>query len=355
MRQYVPCFALLLWAVVAIPFPVVAGGPLNFANGSAIVWNSQNTISYQIDRGDLGRIASADIQALIRTAFNTWSDVPTASIKFAFSGSLNDDVTTYADYLIVTNHETGGNVVVLDNDGDIVAEAAGEGNRNRIAGFATAVVSGNRIASFYSLMNGRKAVSKDAVFRTLVHEFGHAVGLDHTQIHVDLAGEGLAANEKYIPVMYPMGADDYLQRAKLKPDDVAWISLLYPSATFNTAYGRIKGRVVRAAPSSRAVLGANVVATKEGDAEASRMQQISCVSDWLREGNGQFVIPAPPGTYKLHVEPIRISFTGVSSVGPHANTPTSPSFVDPILPSDPVQGIVVTAGGVTDVGNIVAN
>lgn len=84
------------------------------------------------------------------------------------------------------------------------------------------------------------------------------------------------------------------------------------------------------------------------------MNQFSCVSDWLGDENGEFAIPVPPGTYRLHLEPINAEFTGGSSVGMWAETPTSKSFVNPIPPSDPLHGIIITAGETKDLGDIVA-
>jgi hypothetical protein len=343
----------LLCLIVAPASDAHAGGPLQFSATGPIVWDTQNPIQFRIDRGDLGPIPAAVIEATIKTAFQSWTNVSTASIKFEFAGLLDDDVTTLADYMAATNNETGGNVVILDNNGDIVAEEFGEGNRQRILGFASPVVSGGRITAFYSLMNGHLAVAANTFLSTLTHEFGHAVGLDHTQIHSEFVGDGNASNDKYVPTMYPTSSDDDTLLVPPKPDDRAWVSKLYPSQTSSTSYGTIRGRLVRP-NTSEPVLGANIIAIKQGTTEVSRINQFSCVSDWLAQSNGEFVIPVPPGDYKLHLEPIRAGFTAGSGVGPHAQTPSSPSFVNPINPSDPAALLTVTAGNETPAGNVVA-
>lgn len=149
---------------------------------------------------------------------------------------------TLADYNIATNSQTGGNVVILDSDGDIIAAIYGERNRFRILGFASPIVSGGRITAFFSLMNGRLATSAETFVGKLTHEFGHAVGLDHSQIHAEFSNDGIASHGKYMPTMFPSATAGDTLAVPPKPDDCAWISMLYPSLTFNTSYGRIQDK-----------------------------------------------------------------------------------------------------------------
>jgi hypothetical protein len=116
---------------------------------------------------------------------------------------------------------------------------------------------------------------------------------------------------------------------------------------------RIRGRIVRA--DNTPVLGANVIAVLQGDAQSSRTYQYSCVSDWLKQGNAEFLIPVKPGKYRLHLEPVATRFTGGSSVGPHARSPSDSSFVNPIESSDPANVLDVTAGTETNAGNVIAD
>src|SRR5262249_5922508 len=162
-------------------------------------------------------------------------------------------------------------------------------------------------------------------------------------------------NDRFIPTMFPTDSDDDTQLATLNPDDIAWISVLYPSSTFNTKFGRIRGRLVR--PNNGGpVLGANVIAVFQSLVpDAGRIFQFSCFSDFLAQSTGGFVIPAAPGQYRLHMEPILAGFTRGSSVGPHSESSTSPSFINPVDPSDVPTVITVTAGGEVDVGTITAD
>lgn len=352
MRRSPGRFVVAIYLFVTCSSPAVGGGPLKYDATGPVTWDPQNPIQYRIDKGDLGPIPAATIQAAVKQAFKFWSNISTASIKFEFVGLLDHDVKTLADYNIATNRQTGGNVVILDSTGDIIAAIYGERNRFRILGFASPVVSRGRVIGFFSLMNGRLAASAEAFLGKLTHEFGHAVGLDHSQIHAEFANDGIASNGKYMPTMFPSATAGDTLAVPPKPDDCAWISKLYPSMTFNASYGTIKGRIVRG--DNTPVLGANVIAVLQGDARASRRYQYSCVSDWLKQRNGEFVIPVKPGKYRLHLEPIAAWLTGGSSVGPHAKSPSDASFVNPIEASDPANIIEVTAGAEANAGNVVA-
>jgi len=89
-------------------------------------------------------------------------------------------------------------------------------------------------------------------------------------------------------------------------------------------------------------------------ADISLMNAFSCVSDYLKESSGVFRIAVPPGRYTLQFEPIRNGFNAGSSVGPWAETNTSPSFKNAIHAFDRTSPITVDAGHVVDVGQIVA-
>src|SRR4051794_11317615 len=85
---------------------VIAGGPLISGGANPVIWNTSSPIKYKIDKGKLGAISATDIDNAIKTAFTTWSNVSTASIKFQFDGILDQDVKTLADYVSATHHST---------------------------------------------------------------------------------------------------------------------------------------------------------------------------------------------------------------------------------------------------------
>jgi hypothetical protein len=99
--------------------------------------------------------------------------------------------------------------------------------------------SGKIVSGFAALNGGAGTRLLDA---TMVHEFGHMLGLDHTQLNSGAAG-CLADDNANIPTMFPVlfpGANPVVP----KTDDRAWISKLYPNVSFAASYGMITGRVL---------------------------------------------------------------------------------------------------------------
>jgi hypothetical protein len=168
--------------------------------------------------------------------------------------------------------------------------------------------------------------------------------------------------------------------AILSPDDVAWISSLYPNANTATEYGTISGTIFFADGVS-GVQGANVIARQLDDPgtgeDESRRIAVSAVSGYRFTANpgqsvtanmaataehnvngspdgsrnpaliGFYEISVPPGTYTVEVETILPEFAGGSSVGPlnpPAPLPGQPEFwntresaFDPPLQRDPIN------------------
>lgn len=352
MRALV-CFIAV--AVLSQSPPSHAGGPLRFNSAGPVTWDIAQPIKYKVDRGALGGIAGPAARALVDDAFAVWTDVAAAAITFQADGQLPSDVKTAVEYSTLESDDDGPNIVVFDTAGDIIAALAGPQNRFRIIGWANPVTnaSGNQITRFYSLMNGAFAFDGATFLSTLVHEFGHAVGMDHSQIHAAFATNGIGGDDAFIPTMFPTNADDDTHLGSLNPDDMAWIAMLYKEPSFDQKYGLVKGRLVRG---QTPVRGANVVIVRaDGDNESALRDRFSCVSDWLTRNDGEFVIPAEPGKYKVLIEPILPKFTAGSSVGPLAETSGSPSFVNPVQPKEFATEVTVKVGHTEDVGVLDVN
>lgn len=322
---------LILFLTFSLPSHPYAGGPLNTVSGRAVVYpGSLFPLSYHPDRGNLGSFSNRLATALVDAAFKTWENVPAAAITFQNGGHLPVDVTriNYPRYL--DNFNDGINPVIFDTDGSIIDAEFGLGASNGIIGFAGS--SYNPATGYYAeglaVLNGRfTAVFDDKQFKaTLVHEIGHFIGLDHTQINGDYVNDGDTLNDRYVPTMYPTATDDDTALGEPNPDDQAALALLYPASNVSTAYGLIEGSVRRA--NGAPVLGANVVAVKVGDEDYSRF---SSVSDYYRQNSGEFALYVTPGEYTVFIEPINPAFTGGSSVGPYAGDARQPSFTDPVV------------------------
>ncbi|MGA2630459.1 MAG: hypothetical protein ABSG54_09615 [Terriglobia bacterium] len=183
----------------------------------------------------------------------------------------------------------------------------------------------------------------------IAHELGHFIGLDHSQINVEVLNDNgtcPTADLAGLPLMFPFAVCQARSTASLPmlaPDDAAWVSYLYPETVnappsqvpFNSRYGTIKGAILFSDGQTQAQ-GVNVIAR---DTLKPRSIAVSVVSGYLFTGNpgqtvtgtndtgssygsrtpllaGTYDIPVPPGSYTVEVESINHNFVGGSSVGP---------------------------------------
>jgi hypothetical protein len=352
MTMWMRLPALLLGLVALLDVTLLAGGPLRVVSGTAVIWNATNVIAYKIDKGPLGVIPEADVSSLVGAAFDKWAKVPTAALSFS-QGSLGEDVDSLVRLLQLRGSTTSGSVMVSDSTGDIVEGVFGVGSKANVLGFAEPMFNtpGSQITRFVAVMNGTFSSNLATISSTLVHEFGHALGLDHSQINWTVANDGDTANDRFLPTMFPTSSDDDTPLIDLNPDDEAWISRLYPRTNFASSYGTITGSITRG---GSPVLGANVLAIAVTDGNDDMLNRFSCVSDYLMTSNGRFDLHVPPGEYKIRVEPIVHGFYGGSSVGPYAEHPSSPSFKNPVKNRTYTTVYKVAAGATVNIGPIVA-
>ncbi len=371
--------------------------------GQAYRW-AMNPLTYKTDRGGLGNQSNAQANLLVMDAFQVWQDVDTADIAFQSAGQLDYDVTVnnimaFANALGRCSDSTQPvNAIVYDLDGSIV-EALGM-DKNSTLGFAGIICSDDTNGIYtrgWSVLNGRfidgspdtsshQTVTLDDFRLAFIHEFGHLIGLDHSQINLNcLTGTSCSADDAAgVPMMFPILLEE--TTAALKTDDRAAVSMLYPASNFGIATGRIQGRVFFSDGKTPAQ-GYNVIARRVGD---PRRTAVSCVSGFLYTagaGNpfvpdetdtdllygsrdqsliGYYDLPGlPPGDYTLEVEAINNSadypFVDSSGVGPIGNDLSFqfklPGICDPQYlnyPSSPNDScsaksfITVGAGAVVD-------
>ncbi len=332
LRIIIAC--ALLYILLALI--VVAGGPLGTFQNRSIVYKTM-PITYRTDKGNLGAFSNLTAKNLTIGSFQVWQDVASSNVAFTNQGELLVDVdgTNFTNYL--DNFSDGINPVVFDNNGAIIDSIFGIGASDDILGYAgSAYYDAGPDAGYYAegeaVLNGKFSQSPYNLTEiqykaTIVHELGHFIGLDHTQINDDFAGDGITANDIYIPTMYPTATDDDVSLANLNPDDIAAISFLYPEPFFATMTGKISGTAVRF--DNSVVRGANVVAISTTD---SLMNQISTVTDYFVQNTGAYTLHGlSAGNYFIKIEPIIPTFTGGSSVGPYADDGSGISFINPVL------------------------
>jgi hypothetical protein len=311
-----------------------------------VVYDSSSfPVPYSPDQGNLGDLTNQQATQLVDEAFEVWSNVSTATITMENAGHLSEDVDA-GNFSQFDRSNDGVNPIVFDANGGIVDSLFGQGASDFIIGFAGSDLDPS--TGFYTeglaLLNGKftEVFTYEQFKATFVHEFGHFLGLDHTQINSAYVGDGNTANDIYIPTMYPTATDDDTPLGDLNPDDEAAVTLLYPKSdgSVESTYGAIEGTVTW--DEGGPVLGANVVAMNTDYPDI--MRAFSSVSDYFMQGDGAYQIWVTPGTYTLFIEPIERGFSGGSSVGPYALTPLSPSFTKRVATASYGGQVTVSAG-----------
>lgn len=319
---------------------VYAGGPLNTFNGRGMVYRDL-PVNYHVDLTDLGVFSNEQAVTLTREGFQVWEDVETATIYFQ-KGVLPEPVTVnnYSTYL--DNHNDGYSPIVFDTDGAIIDAEYGAGSSETILGFAGSAF--NPQTGYYqegvAVLNGRFTYLGYEAFKgTFIHEFGHFIGLDHSQINIGYARDGDPATDIYVPTMYPQSVTDDAALAVLHPDDKAALTLLYPASNAMSVYGKIQGRLLW--EDRGPVLGANVVVINLDDPD---MLQFSSVSDYYQQRNGFFEMLVLPGSYRIGIEPVDSQFFAGSRVGPYTKNAFDISFSSPVKTTLYADTIEISAG-----------
>jgi hypothetical protein len=406
--------ALLCTALLLPAQALLAGGPLQVGGtgagvpGVPLLWDNTKPIAYRVDGGPLSQqpnggpvaIDNAAGVARVNGMFANWAAVPTANLAFSNAGGLlaipssgfpaGGDVQTAQQFLNVVGDPSvqatpdpnscnggGQSPIIFDANGSIFDAL---GLPPEVIGFAFQCdynPSTGKVISAGAILNGRfqdginnpsagnLELTKDEFNQAFTHEFGHFLGLGHSQINVDLflkAINGTAYtcttdDTAGMPLMFPvLGICPAKVTAGvpiIAVDDAAWISKLYPVGSpppsgktgYSSAYGSVSGTVFFSDGITPAQ-GVNIIARSTS---SPRRNAASVVSGDLFTGNpgqtttcinpsnptvatcsnlgdpfgsrdtrliGQFDIPLPPGTYTISVESVYSGFTGGSSLTP---------------------------------------
>ncbi len=308
-----------------------AGNPIVLSTGAVLRWTNPQ-IPYVIDLGNLGFCSENIAQQLVILACREWSNVPHSLLNLEFKGLLEQDVTSENFNEFFNHLDEGTNPVIFDNNGEILDMLRGQGASEIFMGYTSNSFNNGsgEIKNSTIILNG-KLITDDGtnnlrLYSTMLHEIGHFVGLDHSQVHTEFAFDNDPSNNLFLPIMFPLETNDMVSPLSLSQDDKMTLKSHYPGDNLNSELGTIKGTVIR--PTNEWVQGANVVAVK---VDTPLVDSYSVVSDLLIELTGEFVFNGiPPGEYELLIEPIDPRFVGPARVGPFAEDEFSPSFLYPV-------------------------
>jgi hypothetical protein len=128
-----------------------------------------------------------------------------------------------------------------------------------------------------------------------LHEMGHMLGLGHSAIgETEMRPGGhrvIAAEAVMFPIAFSSGN---IEGRRLRSDDIAGASDIYPDGDFRSATGSVTGSVIK---NGQGVFGAHVV--------AFNLATGTLVANYTLDTGGNFTIAGlDPGRYVLRVEPL---------------------------------------------------
>jgi hypothetical protein len=298
-RAGATALALLAAVVAHAGLPCLVDG-----NGVPLRWNMP--VVYNLDPG----LASHEGAPLVLAATEAWQHVATAQVQFVPGPPLPVavDVGNYTQYF--GRCGDGLSPIIFDADGSIIDDIAGAGASQFILGLTFPDCGTDRapaIPETSVLINGAVFAlgnegGRAALTQVITHELGHVLNLCHTRLNASFLNDGNAANDAYLPIMFPILSDDastYDPTPRF--DDRTMLSLLYPAPGFFAATGTISGHVLsgeQAAPVSGATLVVRNLADPLATAEWTS-------SGWLKiEGTGDLrgpvgdIVRAIDGSYQ---------------------------------------------------------
>jgi hypothetical protein len=277
-------------AIIAVLSAVPTSAYLKFGYtiaGQSVVlkWPDGRPVSYFVGNRGGGGVAAGEFRDAVVRAFAAWEAVPTSAVRFTNAGvsdrgpSDNDGVTLLAfDERPELDRTLGATSYTID----VVTGTLLEADVFFNAAFPWSVATAGQPGRF-------------DLETIATHEIGHLLGLGHSALgETEMVGTGrrvLSAGAVMFPIAFSPGNID---GRRLRPDDIAGASDVYPDGSFRDSTGSVSGRVTK---NGLGVFGAHVV--------AMHLRTGALVGTFTLDDSGAFVLAGlEPGPVVLRVEPL---------------------------------------------------
>ena len=188
---------------------------------------SNNTVPFFVSSAGPSTMYPGDTMAAIisqmQSAANVWNGVSTSNIRLAYGGFYNPGTTESAAGIQVEFSDDIPPGLLALSIPTVVGNLATDANGTFIPIYLSLMELPNDLHGYFSGPS-----YSEEFFITLVHEFGHTLGLQHTLASSVMSTLSTTGSSK----ANPLGADD-----------VAGISQLYPAGKYLSTVGSISGTV----------------------------------------------------------------------------------------------------------------